>query len=252
MRKAIKPLAIVVATVILLTSMTIGVLAIATSNISFLGNIDFISSNADVFLHSVKYYREGAEDNVQTIDEYAGLYIDNELNMSLPDYAIYTGVIFEFELTNVSASNWQVGVGYTKPSTDFTVSSPGLIMPADPTASPISGERHVLKVEVNYFGGGTGYTNSVALTLSFNAIGGLLKLDVSEKYWYVEMGTISTATEIEYIRWRYISADDTTPYTHDGLAPCGSPGTMGYFILETDTTAVKRDYDGVGDKLLCI
>ena len=186
------------------------------------------------------------------IDESAGLYIDNELNMSLPDYAIYTGVIFEFELMNVSASNWQVGVAYTKPSTDFTVSSPGLIMPVDPTASPISGERHVLKVEVNYSGGGTGYTNSVALTLSFNAIGGLLKLDISEKYWYVEMGTISTATEIEYISWRYISADGTMPYTYDGLAPCGSPGTMGYFILETDTTAVKRDYDGVGDKLLCI
>ena len=83
----------------------------------------------------------------------------------------------------------------------------------------------------------------VKATISLEDEDNLLMYDPTDKYYYVEMGTVMRATENEYIRWRYISADGETPI---GDATVSS--LNGTYILETDLMSeyISSVYEIVG------
>lgn len=92
--------------------------------------------------------------------------------------------------------------------------------------------------------------NTLGITIQYDEKDSILQLDETNKYFYVEMGTLmlNTATQNEYIKWRLIgtqkeeatstSASQYEPF--DGTTAPAS-GTTGVFVLETNTLLDRDD-----------
>ncbi len=244
----IKLTAIAIAFTIALSTMIVGVLAITNSNLTFTGNIGFVTSDAEVFLHRVKYQEGDYEGYEIELTEYSNTYLTDSFQITLPDRTLYanSGKTYLFlDMTSLMSDRYvKVQLSYTKPN-GVIINSTSLFLDKNPTESALHGESATYKIIMENEGSSSVNLSSISLTITFRTMQRLIQQ--SSAYWYVEMGTIPTTTGSEYIKWRYISPDGTTPYTYSSsTAPVGLTGEIGYFILETDTTVIEREEDGLG------
>ena len=98
--------------------------------------------------------------------------------------------------------------------------------------------------------------NTLGITIQYDEKESILQYDETNKYFYVEMGTLmrDNATQNEYIKWRLIGtqtdkATSTSASQYERFDGTSAPstGTKGVFILETNTL-LKRD-DGTNSSL---
>ena len=87
--------------------------------------------------------------------------------------------------------------------------------------------------------------NTLGITIQYDEKESILQYDETNKYFYVEMGTLmlDTATQNEYIKWRLIGtqtaeATSTSASQYEPFDGTTAPtsGTPGVFVLETDTS----------------
>ena len=92
--------------------------------------------------------------------------------------------------------------------------------------------------------------NTLGITIQYDEKESILQYDKTNKYFYVEMGTLmrDNATQNEYIKWRLIgtqtdkaTSNKASQYERfDGTSEPPS-GTTGMFVLETDTLLPRTD-----------
>lgn len=141
--------------------------------------------------------------------------------------------LVEVSLKNVTTTPYlKVELSYPNGlPTGITVNSTSLFLPTSDTEKEY--RTYTIKIK-NTTTEAIDITN-LSLNLQFTEIQNLLQTGTKTvgesqvEYSYVEMGTIATATNNEYIKWRYISQDGTTKAT----APID--GAKGYYVLETVT-----------------
>ena len=241
----IKLTAIAIAFTIALSTMIVGVLAITNSNLTFTGNIGFVTSDAEVFLHRVKYQEGDYEGYEIELTEYSNTYLTDSFQITLPDRTLYanSGKTYLFlDMTSLMSDRYvKVQLSYTKPS-GVIINSTSLFLDKNPTESALHGESATYKIIMENEGSSSVNLSSINLTISFITMDSLIQF-LSPVY-YVEMGTIPTDTGSEYIKWRYISADGVTPYEFGtSTAPTGSPGDFGYFVLYTSVASCSFNND---------
>ena len=97
--------------------------------------------------------------------------------------------------------------------------------------------------------------NTLGITIQYDEKESILQYDETNKYFYVEMGTLmrDNATQNEYIKWRLIgtqtaeaTSSTASQYTIFDIESTTAPsaGTVGVFILETNTLLERDDETG--------
>ncbi|MBQ3495030.1 MAG: hypothetical protein IJA69_06400, partial [Clostridia bacterium] len=164
--------------------------------------------------------------------------LSNFVSTQSVDIAAGSEVVIATKLTSKTANYAKVNLSYTDVSATYSalcIRGTSLFLDIRETA----GQTYYIYLK------NTGTTNitglslsSLGLTLTFdNSYESLLQHDSTNNYYYVEMGTLPTATANEYIKWRYISEDGQTKFTNEEQ-PFSLKGT---YILETDVQNLTKN-----------
>ncbi|MBQ3494401.1 MAG: hypothetical protein IJA69_03200, partial [Clostridia bacterium] len=168
------------------------------------------------------------------------------------DIAAGSEVVIATKLTSKTANYAKVNLSYNDvSSTNAALCIRGTSLILDIRES--AGQTYYIYLK------NTGTTNitdlslsSLGLTLTFdNSYESLLQQGTrneggtNKTYYYVEMGTLPTATANEYIKWRYISEDGKTKFTNEEQ-PFSLKGT---YILETDVQHLTNSSTSNADSI---
>ena len=246
----IKMTSMVLATVIAFSVMIVGVLAVTNVSLNLGGTINFIVVPTDVYLNSVTLKNtvtqssNGYQTNDITLSEYSNIYIRENDSIELSNVQVLAGQTMEIDIamTSLNENYLKVNLTYNNLPSTVTINSTSLYMPQNTTGDLADGQERTYKIYISNSGSGTLDLSSINLNVSFEEKTSLLQQGVSEytgeNMWYVEMGTIPTATGNEYVKWRYFS-DGETHYDFSSTAPTG----RGYFIMETYTSVISASYN---------
>ena len=230
----------ILATVIAMSVMIVGVLAVTNVSLNIGGTINFIVVPTDVYLNSVTLKNtvtqssNGYQANDVTLSEYSDLYIQEDTSLDLSNVEVLAGQTMEIDIamTSLNENYLKVNLTYNNLPSTVTINSTSLYMPQNTTGDLADGQERTYKIYIKNTANTSLNLSSINLNVSFEEKTSLLQQGVSEytgkNMWYVEMGTIPTSTGNEYIKWRYFS-NGSTHYDYSATAPTG----MGYFIMET-------------------
>ena len=143
------------------------------------------------------------------------------INIGTPVVPETESLEIDIELTSLNTTNYQkVTLNYTIPSgSDYEVRSTSTILQPNPNKLTNGAMSSILKIYVSSESTTSLDISSLNLNIGFVDYGtSLLQYDVTNDYYYVEMGSIpnqarGTNYESEYIRWKLIgtqTAEATT------------------------------------------
>lgn len=165
---------------------------------------------------------------------------ETKIEFDLSDYKVLAGETIEIVLTlqNLTPNYLKTNLSYQSLPSGVTVRSTSLYLPQNTTGDLDSTQNRDFTIYITNNNSSSFNLSSLNLNVSFEEFSSLVHTAYQSNgttvdYYYVEMGTIPSATGSEYIKWRYISSNGTSKYT--GSKPTT---TNGYYVLETDTSAV--------------
>mgnify|MGYP003296472180 CR=1 FL=1 len=190
-------------------------------------NPDQVSTAQDIYLHN-------ALTSSGELTQFANTYSSVEQNpIDFSGITVASGQT-ETNTLNMSAlssSYTKVNLYYTALPTDVSVKASSCYLPQNPTNSTSQTYSREYKIYITNNSSSDIDVSTLDLNLGYEETSGnLLQHDTQNKYYYVEMGTISKSNQIEYIRWRYVSGDGQNRYNYSANS---APTGQGYFILET-------------------
>ena len=247
-----------------------GVYAATTATLTISGTITFDAYEIyinSVTLNNLSPSGTSGQTTSLTLGDYTGMYIGEEdtqstINIGTPIVPETESLEIDIELTSLDTTNYQkVTLEYTIPSgSDYEVRNTSTILKPNPNKLTNGAMSSILKIYVSSESTTSLDISSLNLNIGFEDYGtSLLQYDVTNDYYYVEMGTIpnqlsGTNYESEYIRWKLIGTQtaeatitSASQYARFDGTSAPSTGTTGVFILETNTL-LERD-DGTGYSL---
>ncbi|MBQ3493781.1 MAG: hypothetical protein IJA69_00015, partial [Clostridia bacterium] len=257
--------------VMALSVVAIGVYALTTVNLGVTGSISFIAYDKQVYIEDItlKNIVEETDIGYQTTtvsyDNYQGVYLKNSNSTVDLSGKVLQGETMEIDITlkNLKANYLKTSLSHKALPTGVLIRSTGLYMPQNTGTSAATGESRTLKIYISNQSTTT-YTldlSTVDLSITFSEVESLIHTgtrtegSTTKTIYYVEMGTLPGTEAVdgvyteEYLKWRYLSADGTTPYTAN-TAPTSVGGTYiletGVQRLTTNNTLLRNDDTGYG------
>ena len=221
---------IIIAAAIAFSVLIVGVYALTSYSVPISGNIVFDVVETDVYVNSVTLKNTAKElpnGGYQATDviltDYSNWYVQSSSDIDISNANVFAGQTLEIDINMKTMSTSE----YARPMLTFSN------LPSSVTISSngqyISSTASVYKIYIRNSSQGTINLANINMKMSFTGLSRLLQNDTTNDYYYVEMGTYSTPTSVEYIRWRYFS-NGSTAYTYNATT---APSGAGYFILES-------------------